>query len=313
MPHTFETARDGRVLTVLLDNPPHNLIDRRMVAELTTLVRALERDRSLGSLVVTGKPDGLFVTHYDMGEMLAGSARFRVTMPRAASGLAFWASIGAARIPGARAALLRTPVVGILDLHAIVTLLRRIERLDKVVIAAINGPALGAACELALTCDLRYMAADAGAIGSPELSQGFLPGAGGTQRYARALRPARALEHLLEARMPAPEEALALGLVHGILPPEQLLAKAVQTAHRLARRTPISIAAAKRAVYGGGRLDASLALGRRWFLAALSRPAARHAMRRYVDDLEREGWGPWENESTYAPWREGTAVDLLSA
>jgi enoyl-CoA hydratase/carnithine racemase len=202
----------------------------------------------------------------------------------------------------------------VLDLEAAGSLFRSLERLDKVVIAAIGGPALGAACELALACDLRYISSDTGAIGSPETSQGFAPGAGGTQRHARALGQARALETILEARAPTPEEALALGLVHRVVPPELLLEEALATAHRLARRAPVSVAAVKRAVYDGrGRsLDSGLAVERGWFLAAVSRPAARRALRRYVDDLRRDGRGPWEDELTYAAWRDGTAVDLVA-
>src|SRR6266508_860706 len=62
MATTFETDRDGRVLVVRFENPPRNFMDRRMVAELTALVRTVGRDRTLGAVVLTGKPDNLFVT-----------------------------------------------------------------------------------------------------------------------------------------------------------------------------------------------------------------------------------------------------------
>ena len=73
MAATFRTERDGRVLVVLLDNAPLHLIDRRMVDELTALVRQVERDSTIGSIVVTGAERGRFVTHYDVAEMLAGA------------------------------------------------------------------------------------------------------------------------------------------------------------------------------------------------------------------------------------------------
>jgi enoyl-CoA hydratase len=309
----LRTERDGRVLVVYLDSPPSSLVDRRLVAELTTLVHAVRRDTSVGALVLTGARAGSFVTHYDIGEMLEGSEQAGVTMPVPAADLAGRAVHRLVRVPGATAALRRTPLAGVLDLDATGSLFRGLERLDKVVIAAIGGPALGAACELALACDLRYISSGAGAIGSPELSQGFAPGAGGTQRHPRALGQARALEAILEARMATPAEALALGLVHRVVPPERLLEEALATARRLARRAPASVAAVKRAVYDGrGRsLDSGLAVERKWFMAALSRPAARRALRRYVADLHRDGRGPWEDERTYAAWRDGTAVDLL--
>lgn len=300
---------------MFFDNPPHNLIDRTVVAELTALVAGLGRDRSVGSLVLTGKQQDRFLTHYSNEEMLEGSERFALALPRTASGLAFHATVSAARAPGVGPLIRRTPAVGMLDLDGILRLFRRLERLDKVVIAALNGPTLGAGAELALACDLRYMAAEAGAIGSPEIAQGFVPGAGGTQRYARAVQPAQALELVLEGGMPSPEEALELGLVHAVFPREELLDRALETAHRLARRSPLSIAAAKRAIYEGSRrpFAAGLALERRWFLAAVSRPEPVRAMQQYVEELKRDGYAPWERESSFAPWREGTAVDLVSA
>ena len=314
MAETFHTERDGRVLLVFLNNAPLSFIDRRMVAELTSLVRGLHGDASIGSVILTGARPGRFVTHYDIGEILEGSERVGLALPVPAADISGRLVVTVAKVPGALRALRRTPLAGVLDLDAIVALFRRLERLDKVVIAAIGGPALGAACELALACDLRYMASDAGAIGSPEVTQGFAPGAGGTQRHSRALGQARALETILEARMPSPEEALALGLVHCVLPPERLLEEALATAHRLARRAPISVGATKRAVHEGSRrsLPAGLAVERSGFMAALSRPAARRAMRRYIEDLRRDGRGPWEDERTFAAWRDGTAVDLLA-
>jgi enoyl-CoA hydratase len=70
---TFRTERDGRVLTVLFDAPPHNLMGRRLVAELDALTRSLRRDRSIRSVVLTGAPKRTFVTHYEIGEILAGA------------------------------------------------------------------------------------------------------------------------------------------------------------------------------------------------------------------------------------------------
>ena len=88
----------------------------------------------------------------------------------------------------------------------------------------------------------------------------------------------------------------------------------METAHRLTRRAPISVAAAKRAVWEGasGPLPEGLALERKWFMAALSRPAARRALHRYVDEVHRTGRAPWEDAATREAWREGAAVDLLA-
>jgi enoyl-CoA hydratase/carnithine racemase len=312
MAATLASERDGRVLVVRLDNPPTHLIDRRLISELTALVRSIERDRTLGALVITGAEPGRFVTHYDIDEMSEGADGVPLPLTPAAATASSRTVTALASLPPARRALRRSPLGGVLDLQATTGLYRRLELLDKVVIAAIGGPALGAACELALACDLRYVADDVPAIGSLEMTQGFAPGAGGTQRHARAAGQARALEAILDARLPNAAEALALGLVHRVVPAERLLDEALETAHRLARRAPITVAAVKRALYEGASrsLPAGLALERSGVLAASSRPAARRALRRYVEDLARDGRGPWEDATTFEAWREGTAIAL---
>ena len=310
----LELERDGRVLIVRIENPPRNFMDRPMVAELTGLVRSLAKDRSVGSVVLTGKPRDLFVTHYDVAEMLGNAEQSTMEVSAGLAGASYRTVTGVSRVPGARARLRRTQLGGLLDLEALHALFRMIERLDKTVLAAINGQALSIGCELALACDLRYIADDARAIGLPEMTLGVLPGAGGTQRLARTVGAARALELILEAQLLTPDQALQAGLVHRVVPHDRLVAEAVETAHRLARRTPISVAAAKRAVWEGasGPLAEGLALERKWFMAALSRPAARRALRRYVDEVHRTGRAPWEDAATREAWREGAAVDLLA-
>ena len=86
------------------------------------------------------------------------------------------------------------------------------------------------------------------------------------------------------------------------------------TAHRLARRAPISVAAAKRAVLEGASrsLSEGLALERGWFMSALSRPVARRALTRYVDEARRLGHTPWEDAGERERWRDGSAIDLVA-
>jgi enoyl-CoA hydratase/carnithine racemase len=314
MAQTFETGRDGRVMTVRLDNPPLNLMDRVMVGELDELISSLEGDRSIGSVILTGKPEGVFITHYDVDEILAGSEGVGRSMSAAVAGASMQTVRGVARLPGAKAALGRTPASGLLELQRIHDAFLRMQRMEKVFIAAINGPAVAGACELSLACDLRYMAEGARRFGLPEMTLGFCPGAGGTQRLSRIIGPSRALELILEAQLLTPHEAHELGLVHRVVPDRDLLGAARATAERLARRAPFSIAAAKRAVLDGATkpLPEGLAEERRWFMSSVSQVAARRAMRAYGERVRAAG-PPFADDEELAMWQEGTAVDLVSA
>jgi enoyl-CoA hydratase len=313
---TVHTERRGRVLIVRLDNPPRNFMTSSMVGELDDLTRDLEQDPSVGSVVITGAPDGIFITHFDVAEIKEGSSRLGATVSSSQAGGSLRAIRAIERIPRARVALEHSPAAGLMALKAIHELFLRMNRLDKVFVAAINGLALGGGCELALACDIRIMAKGDHRIGLPEMTLGIIPGAGGTQRLARALGPSRALEMMLEARALTPEEAEEVGLVHRTTNPEGLLAEALATAERLARRSPVAVAALKRAVYEGSSrpLSEGLHIEQAGFLAAASTPAARRAMEAYAEETEK-GLGdgaPWQAETVLKRWQEGTAVDVVS-
>jgi enoyl-CoA hydratase len=312
---TVHTERSGRVLTVTLDNPPRNFMTGAMVSELYEFVAALEKDRSVGAVVITGAPEAIFITHFDVDEIRRGSEGVGATLSSAQAGGGLRLVGAAERLPGMRSVLERTPAAGVLALRQIHELFLRMNRLDKVFIAAINGLALGGGCELALACDIRIMAEGDGRIGLPETTVGIIPGAGGTQRMARALGPSRALELMLEGRALSPEEARELGLVHRTVAPSALMDEARRTAERLARRSPTTVAALKRAVYEGASrpLAEGLHIERAGFLAAASTPAARRAFDAYVEEVERLGdVAPWQVEEALERWQEGTAVDLTS-
>src|SRR5262245_38566452 len=187
MAETLTSERDGRVLVVRVDNPPLNFMNRGMIAELDRLTRDLEGDDSVGAVVITGASAGLYITHYDVAEILDGVKSVGVSPPPAIAGLMLRLSALVRRIPGVRSAALRTPMRGLLELHRIHDVFDRMNRSDKVFIAAINGPATGGGCELSLACDLRYMADGGFRMGLPEMTIGFNPGAGGTQRLTRLL------------------------------------------------------------------------------------------------------------------------------
>src|SRR5918996_890735 len=188
----LERSRQGRVLLVRVDNPPHNFMNREMVRELDELVRSVEGDRDVGAVVITGKPERLYVTHYDVAEILSGVKDVGVAPPAALAGGLLRVAGAIKRVPGLSEVAARTPVRGLLELHLIHDVFLRMNRSDKVFIAAINGPATG----------------------------------GG-----------RALEMMLEGRTLEPREALAVGLVNRVVAARDLVAEAVATAERLARRS----------------------------------------------------------------------------
>ena len=134
----------------------------------------------------------------------------------------------------------------------------RLAALERVTIAAIAGYALGGGCELALACDVRMASASA-KLGQPEILLGIIPGGGGTQRLPRLVGPAKAKDLILSGRQVKAEEALTMGLVDHVVPPEELHARAHELAATFAAGPLAAQALAKRAIDQG--LDGPLGTG----------------------------------------------------
>ena len=133
-----------------------------------------------------------------------------------------------------------------------------VAHIPKPVIAAITGYALGGGYELALCADFRVMGRDA-KVGQPEIQLGVIPGAGGTQRLARLVGPAKAKDLVFTGRHVGAEEALEMGLADAVVPDDEVYATAVAMARKFAAGPPLALAAAKRAIDEG--LDGGLAAG----------------------------------------------------
>ena len=220
---------DGEcVLVVTMSNPPRNFLNAPMVVELTALAESIEHDESVRVLVLTGGVDGIFITHYDVGELSSTSDRIREAAPAPAP-------------EGPR------------ELHAMHKLLLRLQALPQPVIASINGVAMGGGCELALACDFRIIAAGY-RIGLPEARVGILPGAGGTQRMTRLLGTAKALELMLLGETVTSVEAERIGLVHRAVEPARLRDETLDLALELARRPRLSLALIKQCVLRGSEM-----------------------------------------------------------
>jgi 2-oxoglutaroyl-CoA hydrolase len=119
------------------------------------------------------------------------------------------------------------------------------ERCSKPVVAALRGYCFGVGLELALACDFR-VAADDLQLGFPEVTIGMIPGSGGTQRLARLVGLGRAKDIVMRGRRVGAEEALALGLVTEVVPPDELDAAVSQLVDELTRHSPLALAMAKR-------------------------------------------------------------------
>ena len=130
----------------------------------------------------------------------------------------------------------------------------KLENLTKPTIAAVNGFALGGGCELCMACDIR-LASEKAKFGQPEVGLGITPGFGGTQRLARIVGTANAMELILTAKTIRAEDALALGLVTHVYPAEELMDKALELANAIAANAQIAVRQSKAAIRRGLQTD----------------------------------------------------------
>ena len=136
---------------------------------------------------------------------------------------------------------------------------RKLETLEKPVIAAVNGFALGGGCELSMACDIRIASVKA-KFGQPEVGLGITPGFGGTQRLSRLVGLGMAKELIYTAKIINAEEALRIGLVNKVVALEDLLVEAKALANTIAGQAPITVSLCKAAINKGMQLDIDSAL-----------------------------------------------------
>jgi enoyl-CoA hydratase len=202
--------RDGAVAIVTVDRQDAlNALDPETLTDLRDRLAGLAGDAEVRVVVLTGAGDRAFVAGADIKAMSA----MDVEQARA------WGALG----------------------HETATLL---ETMPKPTIAAVNGFALGGGCELALACDVRYASTTA-RLGQPEVSIGIIPGWGGTQRLPRVVGIGLAKELIMTGRLVDAEEALRIGLVNAVFPPEELMPKTLELARLLATKSPLVLAAIK--------------------------------------------------------------------
>ncbi len=160
----------------------------------------------------------------------------------------------------------------------------RIRRVRKPIVAAVSGFALGGGCELMMLCDV-VVASETAQIGQPEINIGVMPGAGGTQRLARAAGKALAMDVILTGRTLTAREALAAGLVSRVVPREHFFSEALRVAHEMAARGPLALRLAKDAVLKS--FETTLAEGleyeRKLFYMLFDTQDQKEGMRAFVE------------------------------
>lgn len=213
----------NHIAQVTLTNPPRGYLNNENATELLAALERLAVDEDTRVIILTGGVPGVFIRHYDVGEIVAMAKIARRT-PQSPPGEA----------PASVAAV-----------HQAISL---IDSMSKPVIAAINGFAQGGGFETALACDIRIAEAGNYRIGLPETNIGIFPGAGGTQRLPRVIGMARALEMILRGRTVEPEEAAQIGLVHELTGQGGALARAREIAEEIADRPPLAVGMAKQLV-----------------------------------------------------------------
>jgi enoyl-CoA hydratase/carnithine racemase len=218
---------DAGVLTLTLDAPPANTYSYDMMRELDARVLEARMDPAVHVIVLRGAGDRFFCAGADIRMLESVTPEFKYAF----------------------------------CLHANETLLR-LEQTPKIVIAALNGHAVGGGLEVAMACDLRVAKKGGGKIGLPEVTLGVLPGTGGTQRLARLVGRARAIELMATGATFTFAEAVPLGLVHQVFEAPTFDAEVAQYARQFCPPHKASLAAGliKRAVTSGADLPLAEAL-----------------------------------------------------
>jgi len=202
----------GHIAVITIDHPPANAWNLATTEDFEKVIDTVEENRDVRVVVLTGGGEKCFSAGFDISDAANG----HITSPKARD---LW---------------------------------RRIDRFPKPVIAAINGFALGGGLELALCCHFRIMAdAPKVKLGLTELNLGIIPGWGGTQRLPLVVGKAKALDMMLFSKMLNAKQALEIGLVTQIAPPEKLIKDVLEFAGELAQRPPIAVSCVLKSIAAG--------------------------------------------------------------
>jgi len=244
--------RDERVGIATLNRPKElNALRIDLVRELADALEEFDRDEEIGCIVITGSGDRAFAAGADIKEM---SDKSPIDM--LLGGFAAW---------------------------------QRIRNIQKPMIAAVGGYALGGGCELAMHCDM-IVASENARFGQPEILLGIIPGAGGTQRLARTLGKYRTMEIVLTGAQVTAEEMHALGLVNRVVPKGEHLTESIKLAKTVAAQAPVALRLAKDAVNAAFEttLDQGLEIERKNFFLLFATEDMREGMQAFIEKRKAE-------------------------
>ena len=203
MPYeTVILSREETFAVITLNRPPANAISETLMRELNAALSDVETDAAVRSVIITGAGEKIFCAGADLGNAFSG--------PDVASFIRFGNSV-----------------------------VRRIERFPKPVVAAMNGHALGGGCEIAMGCHIRILK-DTARMGQTESNLGITPGYGGTQRFPRLIGRGLALEHLILGTQIPAAECYRIGLVNRLSKEGETLDDAKALARELGKRPPVA-------------------------------------------------------------------------
>ncbi len=216
--------KEEGILTITLNNPKTlNALDYQMLSEIEKAFAIAEEDKEVRVVVITGEGKA-FVAGADIKAMSVMDAQEASAFGK----------------KGAQ-------------------LFRKIETLNKPVIAAVNGFALGGGCELAMACDIR-IASQKAKFGQPEVGLGITPGFSGTQRLPRIVGIGKAKELIFSGNIIGAEEAGKIGLADQVVEPDELMNRSLELAKKIAQNSSAAVSLSKQAINLGLQADMDTAI-----------------------------------------------------
>ena len=244
------TETRGQVGLIRLNRPrTMNALNYQLLQELMEGLRGFDKDKAIGAMVITGDQKA-FAAGADIKEMATRSFEQMTN-------------------------------------NDLVAAFGEIRTIQKPIIAAVSGWALGGGCEIALACDM-IIASESAKFGQPEINIGVIPGGGGTQRLTHAVGKALAMEMILNDRRLTAQEALQYGLVNRVVPVDGYLEEALKLAEEIAARAPLAVRLAKKMINQAFErsLSESLAEEKQEFYNLFASEDQKEGMQAFIEKRE---------------------------